>query len=98
MTKDEILTKLGTLRPALEAEGVQHLAVFGSRARGTNRIDSDLDMLIDVAPSTRFSILKLVGVEHIVQDATGLTANAFMRRSLRDTIRKEAENDAIEVF
>lgn len=98
MDKKAILAKLAELQPHLRAEGVEHLAIFGSRARGDNHADSDIDILIDVGQNENFSILNLVGVEHIVQDATGLTANALMRRGLRDGVKATAEKDAIEVF
>ena len=98
MKRDDIIAKLTALRPALRAEGVEHLALFGSRARGDNRPDSDIDLLIDIDPESRFSILNLVGVEHIVADATGLPANAFMRRSLDDNFVRTAAQDAIPVF
>ena len=55
-------------------------------------------LLLDVDPASRFSILNLVGVEHIVEKATGLRANAFMRRSLDDGFRNSIKNDLIEVF
>lgn len=98
MKRDDIIAKLQALRPALRAEGVEHVALFGSRARGDNRSDSDIDLLIDIDPESRFSILNLVGIEHIVTDATGLPANAFMRRSLDDGFVKTAARDAIPVF
>lgn len=98
MTKEDVLEKLKELRPLLEAEGVQHLAVFGSRARGDHRDDSDLDIAIEVDSNTKFSVLNLIGVEHIVHDATGLTANAFMRRSMNEGISKNAALEAIEIF
>ena len=94
----EIVAKLESLRPKFEAEGVEHLAIFGSRARGDHTESSDLDLLIDAAPSCKFSILNLVGVEHIVADSTGLPANAFMRRSLDSSFRNSISSDVIEVF
>ena len=44
-----------------DAEGVTALSIFGSRARGDARLDSDLDVLIDVDPDLRFSLLDLAG-------------------------------------
>ena len=98
MEKHDILKKLADLQPHLEAEGVKHLAVFGSRARGDNNSTSDIDILVDVATNSHFSVLDLVGVEHIIHDATGLVANALMRRSLKAGLKLTAERDAIEVF
>ena len=98
MQRDAIIERLMTLRPHLLAEGVTHVALFGSRARGDYSEQSDLDLLLDVDPSSRFSILNLVGVEQIVETATGIPANAFMRRSLDDSFRNSIKDDVVEVF
>lgn len=98
MTRDEIVDKLRATAPALKAEGVTRLAIFGSRARGDERPDSDLDVLVEVDPDAAFSLLNLVGVEHIVEDATGLKTQASMRRSLDPRMAERIADDVIEVF
>jgi predicted nucleotidyltransferase len=98
MQRDALVQKLMTLRPDLSAEGVTHVALFGSRARGDYGEQSDLDLLLEVDPESRFSILNLVGVERIVEKATGIPANAFMRRSLDDDFRDSIKNDVVEIF
>jgi len=50
MDKQDILARLRENEAALKARGVSHAALFGSRARGDNRPDSDIDILIDLAP------------------------------------------------
>ena len=98
MTRDEIIAKIRSSAPALRAEGVTRLAIFGSRARKDAREDSDLDILIDVDPDAKFSLLDLVGVEHIIEDATGLRAQATMRRSLDARVAQRIADDIVEVF
>jgi uncharacterized protein len=98
MTRNEIIARLQEAAPALRAEGVTRLAIFGSRARGDAREDSDLDVLIDVDPAAKFSGLDLVGVEHIIRDATGITTQAEMRRSLEQRFAERISDDVIEVF
>jgi uncharacterized protein len=98
MTRDEIIATIRSAAPALRAEGVSKLAIFGSRARGDARPDSDLDVLFEVEPERRFSALNLVGVQHIIQDATGLSVQATMRRSLEPRMVERIADDVIEVF
>jgi len=48
-------TAIATLRRHendLRAQGVVHIAVFGSVARGENRPDSDLDILVEFEPGS----------------------------------------------
>jgi uncharacterized protein len=98
MTRDEIIATIRKNAEAIRAEGVTKLAIFGSRVRGDNRPDSDLDVLVEVAPDASFSILNLIGVEHIIGDATGLPAQATMRRSLPPRFAERIADDILEVF
>jgi predicted nucleotidyltransferase len=98
MTRDEIVEMLRKNAPAIRAEGVSKLAIYGSRVRGDHRADSDLDVLVDVEPDTAFSLLNLIGVEHIIGDATGLHAQATMRRSIPADFAERIADDIVEVF
>jgi predicted nucleotidyltransferase len=51
MNGQEILARLRENELALRARGVSHVALFGSRARGDNRPDNDIDIMIEVDPS-----------------------------------------------
>ncbi len=98
LSRDELIEALIALEPQLRAEGVTGLALFGSRARGDHRPDSDVDVAIDVAANSRFSLIDLVGVAHRIEDRVGVPANIFMRRSLDDSFRRTLARDGIEVF
>jgi uncharacterized protein len=98
MTHDDIIEKLRSTAPALRAEGVTKLSLFGSHARNEAHAESDLDVLVEVAPDSRFSLLNLIGVEHIIKDATGLPAQATMRRSLDPAMARRIAVDIVEVF
>ncbi len=99
ISRDQLLAELRALRPAFEREGVVHMALIGSRARGDNGADSDVDLAIDVSDEKqRFSLLDMIGVKHLVEDTLGLRADIFMLRSLEPALRKNAQRDRVEVY
>jgi len=98
MTREQIIATIRKNADAIRAEGVTKLAIFGSRVRGDNRPDSDIDVLIEIEPDASFSLLNLIDVEHIIQDATGLQAQATMQRSLRLQFAQRIADDIVEVF
>jgi uncharacterized protein len=56
MNCQEILTKLWENEAALRARGVSHAASFGSRARGDDRPDSDINIMIEVDPARSYNV------------------------------------------
>ena len=98
LAREQLLKELLELKPQFERDGVTHVTLFGSRARKDNRPDSDVDLMIEIDESRRFSLLDLVGVGHIVEDNIGLPANIFMKRSLDPAFAEETKPDQIQIF
>lgn len=98
MDRTTLFERLNGLRNRLAEDGVTHLAMFGSRARGNHRQDSDLDVLIEVDEARKFSLLDLIGVQHTIGDALGLDVSATMRRSLSSRFASAIEADIVDVF
>ncbi len=98
MTRDAIIAKLKENVAAIQAEGVTKLSIFGSRSRGDARSDSDLDVLIEIAPNASFSLLNLSGVALLVEHATGLPTQVTLKRSLEPRMAERISDDLVEVF
>ncbi len=98
ISRDQLLAELRALRPQFEREGVTHMALFGSRARGDHRPDSDVDLLVDIVPGRKVSMLGLIGLGHFVEDHIGLPGNVLIRSDLGPRLAAGARRDAVEVF
>jgi uncharacterized protein len=74
---------------------VASLGLFGSRVRGDERTDSDLDMLVsfDVTPS----LLTLLKLENELSDLLGVRVDLVIRESLRPAIEERVLTDLVPV-
>ena len=93
--KDEILVELAALEEPLRERGLTSLALFGSVVRNAARPNSDIDVLVDVAPGIRFSLIDLVSVKDFLEDRLGRRVDVVTKEgldpALRDRILREAE-------
>lgn len=91
-------TVLKALEMPLRERGLTALALFGSTVRGTARPDSDVDLLIDVAPDVRFSLIDLVSVKDFLEDRLGRKVDVVTREGLDPVIRDRVIREARAVF
>ena len=95
---DTIVARLREIEPAIKAQGVTRLAVFGSRARGDARPDSDLDVLVESTSRGETPSFDLFKVQHLIEDATGVSTQVSMRDMLKPRMAERITDDLIEVF
>lgn len=75
--------------------GARNVRVFGSTARGDAGPDSDVDLLVDLEPGR--TLLDLVALGREASALLGLKVDVALLDTLRDTVRSEAERDAVSV-
>ena len=89
--------------PALRRFGVAHLSIFGSRARGDQRHDSDLDVLVDLIANTSHIDRVAKGraelaVSGMLSNITGHDISLVFRDRLPDSLAQRIADDLIPVF
>lgn len=83
---------------ALRENGATGLFVFGSRAVGTERPDSDLDLFVDYEPETKIpNMFRLMKVEQQISQALSITVTITTRNALHPLMKECIERDAIRV-
>jgi uncharacterized protein len=97
-SREQLLAELAALQKPLRQRGVDSLALFGSFVRGDARPDSDVDVLIDVAPNVRFSLVDLVGVKDFLEDRLGRPVDVVTQEGLEPLIRDRVLREAEPVF
>jgi predicted nucleotidyltransferase len=98
LSRQQLLAELRALKPEFERKGVAHLSLFGSRARGDNRPDSDVDVLVDVQEGRKFG-LEWVSVSHIIEDNLGLESNVIvLDKYTNPEFVENVERDRVPIF
>jgi len=98
MNPSEPIAAFKSLAPLFAARGVTGLSVFGSRTTGEARADSDIDVIVDYNPDSRFSLLDLVAVGRIIEEYLGIKADVITRPGLHPVLRHEIESKSIRVY
>lgn len=84
------------VEPIAESYGMRQVYLFGSRARGDNREDSDYDFC--VVTSDDCDLFDLGGFFAELRDALGVEIDLVCQESLRDDFSREVLRDRRLVY
>jgi len=92
----DILVALRRLEVELKARyPIRQIGVFGSYARGEQRPDSDLDLVVDLGPG--LTLIDLARLENELGERLGLPVEIAIKDALKPRIEKRVLAEAIMV-
>ena len=80
---------------ALVRYGATNPRLFGSVARGDAEEDSDLDLLVDLAPGGGNELLRVAGLAEELSELLGVRVDVVAATLLRDKVSATALADAV---
>ncbi len=80
---------LDTVTRMLKSSGVSFVALFGSRAKGLAKSNSDIDLLIDFPKGRKYTIFDLGGIQYELEAKTGLKVDLVTKSSLNPLLKPE---------
>lgn len=95
MDRSAIITRL---RENEAAQGVSHVALFGSRARDDDRPDSDIDILIEIAPDAPIGLFEYVAITQYLADLFPVRVEVADHGTLQPLVRPSAKRAAVYAF
>jgi predicted nucleotidyltransferase len=98
LTREEIIARLRENEAVLRSRGVAHAAIFGSRARGDQRPDSDTDILVELDPGAPITVFDYASLKSQIAALFDGPVDVVNRNSLKPFLRPIASADAIYAF
>jgi predicted nucleotidyltransferase len=94
-TTQDVLDLLRAVRPQLAREfGITRLAIFGSYARGDQREDSDVDVLVEIDPSIG---MRFVDLAERIEALLGVRSDVVSHRAIAPRHWAWIEKDLVDV-
>jgi uncharacterized protein len=99
MNREQVLATLRQHATKLQNGGILHLRLFGSCARGTAVQNiSDVDLMADFDGAKKLTLFDKAGLEVELGKMLKTRVDLSDRAMLKESIRQNAEREAILVF
>jgi hypothetical protein len=82
----------------LQRYGVSSAGLFGSRARGDNKMSSDYDILIEFLPDSKTTLLGMIDLELRLKNLLGVPVDVVTKKSVSPYIRDRVFSQVIPFY
>jgi len=95
MSRDAIIELIQANRAKLDELNVKSLAIFGSVARGDDRPDSDLDVLVEFEGMATFD--GYFDLKEFLEELVGRRVDLATQKAIKPRLRSYIEKDLLHV-
>jgi len=85
-----VISQIRRCQHALNQQGVRHVSVFGSVARGDAEPNSDIDAIIEPTPTASFTLFDLARTREILESALHCRVDVVTRQTVDHSNFSEA--------
>jgi predicted nucleotidyltransferase len=94
--KDSIIS---AIKGVLKNDGrISTAWLFGSIARGDQKLNSDIDMIVEMKTDRKYSMFDILDIAHTIELKTSRKVDLVEKGYLRDFALKTATNDVIKIY
>ncbi len=86
------------IRKILKKYGIVRAGIFGSFARGEQKKNSDIDILIEPPTDRKFSLLDLSGLKIELEEALNRKVDLVEYCVIRERIKSQILNDEVKLI
>jgi predicted nucleotidyltransferase len=98
MNRQNVLRILRDHERELKADGIVHLQVFGSVARGEESLHSDVDLMADFDSSKRLTLVVLGRLQSRLSELLGAEVDLSSSAWMKEPVRTKVMGEAVRAF
>ncbi len=81
-----------------EKYGIKKIGIFGSYLRGEANEESDIDILVELDPTLKISLLDFVELENYLSDLLGIKVDLVEKSTLKPRIGKHILSEVVYIW
>jgi hypothetical protein len=94
LTKDEILRKLEESRGEIEGYGVRRIGLFGSYVRNEQKVDSDVDLLVEFDEGQK-SFSNYMDLRIFLEELFGCRVDLVIAEDVKPLLRPDITREVV---
>ncbi len=77
---------------------VRELSLFGSRARGDNRPESDFDLLVEFLPDSGITLFEYSRMQIDLEEIIGVKVDLVTKKGLKPYVKESVLSNALPIY